>query len=97
MVIILFTRKQKEFLWPAVLLLGLVVAQIALGLVTLMVRVPKNVDGQLSAVQVVMPTMHLALGALILATSLAVTLKAYRFLALPREEAALPFAAGALS
>ena len=96
-VIVLFTRKQKEFLRPAVLLLGLVAAQIALGLVTLMVRVPKNADGQLSAVQIVVPTLHLALGALILATSLAITLKAYRFLAFPREEPGLPFAAGALS
>lgn len=97
MVIVLFTRRQREFLRPTCLLIGLVTAQIALGLVTLMVRVPKNADGQLSAVQIVLPTLHLALGALILATSLAITLKTYRFLALPREETALPFAAGALS
>ena len=97
MVIVLFTQKQKEFVRLALLLPGLVTAQVALGLVTLMVRVPKNVDGQLSAIQVIVPTLHLALGALILATSLAITLKTYRFLALPREEAALPFAAGALS
>jgi cytochrome c oxidase assembly protein subunit 15 len=96
-VMVLFTVKQREFLRHAILLLGLVTAQIALGLVTLIVRVPKNADGQLSAVQIVVPTLHLALGALILATSLAITLKAYRFLALPREEAALPFGAGALS
>jgi heme A synthase len=96
-VVILFTLKQKEFLLPAVLLLGLVAAQIALGLVTFMVRVPKNADGQLSAIQIVVPTLHLALGALILATSLAIALKSYRFLALPREDTALPFAAGALS
>jgi heme a synthase len=97
MLMILFTQKQKELLRPAVLLIGLVTAQIAVGLVTLMVRVPKNADGQLSAVQIVVPTLHLALGALILATSLAITLRAYRFLALRREEATLPFAAGALS
>ena len=96
-VIVLLTRKQNEFLQHAVLLLGLVTAQIALGLLTWMVRVPKNADGQLSGVQTVVPTLHLALGALILATSLTITLKTYRFLALPREEAALPFAAGALS
>jgi hypothetical protein len=77
-------------------LLCLVAAQIALGLVTLMVRVPKNASGQLSTVQVLVPTLHLALGALILATSLGMTLKAYRFLGVPREEA-LPFAEGALS
>src|ERR1017187_4846233 len=97
MVIVLLNRKQKEFRRPVILLLGLVAAQIALGLVTLMVRVPKNADGQLSAIQIVVPTLHLALGALILATSLVITLKTYRFLALPREEAALPFVAGVLS
>jgi len=97
MVIVLLTRKQKEFLRPAVLLLSLVAAQIVLGVVTLMVRVPKNSDAQLSVVQIIVPTLHLALGALILATSLAITLKAYRFLALPKEEATLPFAAGVLS
>lgn len=96
MVIALLTRKQKEFIRPAILLFSLVTVQVALGLVTLMVRVPKNVDGQLSAVQIIVPTLHLALGALILATSLAITLKAYRFLSLSREEAALPFTAGAL-
>ena len=97
LVTVLFTQKQQELLRPAVLLFGLVTVQIALGLVTLMVRVPKNADGQLSALQTVVPTVHLALGALILATSLVITLKTYRFLALPREVAALPFAAGALS
>jgi cytochrome c oxidase assembly protein subunit 15 len=97
MVIALLTRKQSELLRHAVLLLSLVTAQIVLGVVTLMVRVPKNADGQLSAIQMLVPTLHLALGALILATSLAITLKTYRFLALPEEEAALPFAAGALS
>ena len=97
MVIALLTRKQKELLRHAALLVGLVAAQIALGLVTLIVRVPKNSDAQLSTVQIIVPTLHLALGALILATSLAITLKAHRFLALPREEATLPFAAGVLS
>ena len=96
-VMILFTLKQPGFLQHAILLLCLIVAQIAVGLVTLMVRVPKNTDGPLSPIQVFVPTVHLALGALILATSLVITLKTYRFLALPAEETALPFTAGALS
>ena len=96
-VMILFTVKQKEFLRHAVLLLGLVAAQIVLGMVTLLVRVPKNVDGLLTPTQILVPTLHLALGALILATSLVITLKTYRFLASPSEETALPFVAGALS
>lgn len=95
-VMVLFTVKQKGFLRHATLLLCLVAAQIALGLVTLMVRVPKNAGEQLSTVQILVPTVHLALGALILATSVGMTLKAYRFLGVPREEA-LPFAEGAFS
>jgi hypothetical protein len=62
-----------------------------------MTRLPKNATEQLSAIQIFLPTAHLALGALILATSLAIALKTFRFLAPPKEETALPFAAGALS
>src|ERR1051326_5748735 len=95
--VVLFTVKQRGFLRHAILLLGLVTAQIAVGLVTMMVRVPKNAEGQLTAVQTLVPTVHLALGALILATSLGVVLKTYRFLAAPREAPAMPFVAGAIS
>ena len=96
-VAVLFTVKPKGFLRHAILLLCLVTAQIVLGLVTLMVRVPKNAGGQLSAIQIYVPTLHLALGALILATSLGMALKTYRFLGVPREEPSLPFGEGALS
>ena len=96
-VAILSTVKPKGFLRHAILLLCLVAAQIALGLVTMMVRVPKNAGEQLSAIQIYVPTLHLALGALILATSLGMALKTYRFLNVSREESALPFGEGALS
>jgi cytochrome c oxidase assembly protein subunit 15 len=95
-VVVLFTVKSKGFLRHAILLLCLVTAQMALGLVTWMVRVPKNASGQLSAIQIYVPTLHLALGALILATSLGMALRTYRFLGVPREEPALPFGVGAL-
>lgn len=95
--VVLFTVKQHGFLRHAIFLLGLVTAQIALGLITLMVYVPKNADEQLSAIQVVVPTAHLALGALVLATSLVLTLKAYRYLRAAGEETTLPLAHGALS
>jgi cytochrome c oxidase assembly protein subunit 15 len=94
--VVLFGVRQKGLLRHAILLLGLVAAQIALGLVTLIVRVPKSADGQLSAIQILVPTAHLALGALILATSLGMTLNTHRFLVAPREEPALPIAEGAL-
>lgn len=97
LLVVLFTVKHGGFLLHSVLLLGLVTAQIALGLITLMVRVPKNVDAQLSAVQILVPTAHLALGALILASSLLMTLKTFRFLAATGEEPSLPMAQGVLS
>jgi cytochrome c oxidase assembly protein subunit 15 len=94
---VLLSAKQERLVRHAVLLLCLVGAQIALGVVTLLVHVPKTADGQLTAIQVLIPTAHLALGALILATSLALTLKSYRFLRASTEEAAMSFAEGALS
>ncbi len=97
MALVLFTVRQKGFLRDAILLVCLVTAQIALGLTTLMVRLPKNTDAQLAPIQVLVPTAHLALGALILATSLVITLKTFRCLTVPKEEPAMPFAAGALS
>jgi cytochrome c oxidase assembly protein subunit 15 len=95
--VVLFTVKQHGFLRHAIFLLALVTAQIALGLIALMVYVPKNADEQLSAVQVLVPTAHLALGALVLATSLVLTLKTYRYLNAAGEETTLPLAHGALS
>ncbi len=95
--VVLFTVKHHGFLRHAILLFALVAAQIALGLITLMVRVPKNADEQLSTIQMVVPTAHLALGALVLATSLVMTLKAFRFLAAAGEEPSLPVPQGVLS
>jgi cytochrome c oxidase assembly protein subunit 15 len=94
---VLFAVKHEGFLRYAVLLLCLVATQMALGLATLMTHVPKNATEQLSSIQILLPTAHLALGALILATSLAIALKTFRCLAPPKEEAAVPFVAGALS
>jgi cytochrome c oxidase assembly protein subunit 15 len=94
---VLFAVKQEGFLRYAFLWLCLVTAQIALGLATLMIHVPKNATEQLSAIQIFLPTAHLALGALILATSLVIALKTFRFLAPSKEEATVSFAAGALS
>jgi cytochrome c oxidase assembly protein subunit 15 len=95
--VVLFTVKRSGFLRHAVLLLGLVTAQIALGLITLMVRLPKNADEQLATLQMLVPTAHLALGALVLATSLVMTLKTFRFLAAAGEELSLPLRQGVLS
>jgi len=44
----------------------LVAAQIGLGFATLLVRVPKAESGQLDPIQIIIPTIHLAVGALVL-------------------------------
>jgi len=93
----MFTVKERQFLRYATLLVCLVTAQVALGIATLFLRVPKAVDAEMSTAQVVLPTIHLALGALTLATSLAMTLKAFRFLPVCCEEHVVRFAAGAIS
>lgn len=81
---VLTSVRQKDLLWPALVLAFLVVAQLWLGAATLAVRAPKNVLGQLTTAQVVLPTLHLAVGALILAASFVLTLKSFQFLpALP--------------
>ncbi|HUI07712.1 MAG TPA: heme o synthase [Verrucomicrobiae bacterium] len=69
--------KRKDFAVPAVGLLGLVFLQLWLGVWTLIVRVPKAASGQLDALQVIVPTIHLAVGALILGLSFALTLKCF--------------------
>jgi cytochrome c oxidase assembly protein subunit 15 len=94
---VLLGAKQERLMRHAVLLLCLVSAQIALGVVTLLIHVPKATDEPLSTMQMLVPTAHLALGALILATSLGMTLKSYRFLCTSTEEIAMPFSERALS
>ncbi|HVM62545.1 MAG TPA: COX15/CtaA family protein [Verrucomicrobiae bacterium] len=96
-VVVLVAAKHPGLLRHAIFLLGLVAVQIVLGLITLMVRVPKNADMQLSTAQILIPTTHLALGALVLATSLLMTLRTYRFLATASEAPSLPLAQGAPS
>jgi protoheme IX farnesyltransferase len=54
-------------------LLALVTAQIGLGIAALVVRQPKLASGQLDAIQIVLPTLHLAVGALILGVCFALT------------------------
>lgn len=73
--------RQPEYVRPVVALATLVAIQIGLGLTTYFIRVPKDAIGQLSNWQIWLPTLHLTVGALILATSFALTLKLYWFLA----------------
>lgn len=79
---------RRDFLWVAGILAALMVLQLGAGLVTLLVRVPKTVATPLTAAQVVWPTVHLALGALLLAGCWVLTLKSWRSLRLPETTAA---------
>ncbi len=86
---IVFARVQRPSLRIHGLALALLVAaQIGLGFATLLVRVPKAESGQLDPVQIIVPTIHLAVGALILGTCFALTLRLWRFLEEPAGEPA---------
>ena len=70
--------RQKGLLGLAVAVAFLVVVQLGLGTAAWVVRVPKDAGGQLSLAQVMLPTVHLALGALILGASFVLTLHGVR-------------------
>jgi protoheme IX farnesyltransferase len=72
---LLVVRLFKQQRGAILALAGLVVLQVALGIITLYIRQPKLAPGQLSALQVWIPTIHLAVGALILGISFTLTLK----------------------
>lgn len=82
--------RRKDFLWPALLLVVLVLAQMWAGIAALVVRVPKDAAGQLTRAQIVWPTLHVALGALILAASFVLTLRSFRFLKASGPRQSLP-------
>ena len=85
--------KRQAFCLPL-----LVAAQIGVGVATFLVRVPKSESGQLDPIQVIVPTIHLAIGALILAVCFSLTIRICRFLIDPatRSETVKP-EAGPLS
>jgi len=79
--VIVFARVPRTSLRVHALALALLVAaQIGLGIATLLVRVPKTDPGQLDPVQIIVPTIHLAIGALMLAGCYTLTLRLWRFL-----------------
>jgi cytochrome c oxidase assembly protein subunit 15 len=65
--VLLFHRRRKGLLWPAVVLLGLLVTQLVLGLATVYYRKPADVA-----------SAHVAVGALVLVTSFILTVRAIR-------------------
>jgi len=71
--------RHHAFRVQSISLFALIMLQVGLGISTLLVRLPKDAVGQLSSVQILLPTIHLAVGALILATSFSLTLRSCRF------------------
>jgi cytochrome c oxidase assembly protein subunit 15 len=82
--------KRKDILAAAVALTSLVIVQMVLGVVSLVIRVPKHEHGQLAPAEIWWPTAHLAVGALILAVSFHLTLKCFRHLQTTGEKKDLP-------
>ncbi len=64
---------------PALLLLGLMLVQLFLGFAVLIARASRESDLPPTLTQVILPTAHVALGALILATGVVLTLRIYKF------------------
>lgn len=89
-VAILLIPEADVFFQHVLALFLLVSGQITLGFATLMVHVPKDAVQNLGLLQIYIPTLHLMLGALILATSMALTLRCYRLFKQPPETEQLP-------
>jgi len=75
---IFIVRHLRQYRGPVLTLAGLIILQAALGIITLYIRQPKLAPGQLTSLQVLLPTLHLATGALILGISFALTMKIFR-------------------
>ncbi|MEI6083262.1 MAG: heme o synthase [Verrucomicrobiota bacterium] len=75
---IFIVRNLRQFRGPVLTLAGLIILQATLGIITLYIRQPKLAPGQLTALQVLLPTLHLATGAMILGVSFALTFKIFR-------------------
>jgi protoheme IX farnesyltransferase len=82
--------RRRDFVLPLATLTALVFAQIWIGVATLVVRVPKSAHGQLDVVQTLLPTIHLGVGALVLASSFALAMKSFRALRAPAADRATP-------
>ena len=85
--------RRRDFFAPAIALGFLIFTQLWVGAFTLVVRVPKADHGQLDPIQVWIPTLHLAIGAAILACSFVLTLKTWRYLRAPVETPSVPWGA----
>lgn len=82
---VLSSIKRRDFVVPAATLGGLIFVQLFVGVFTWAFRAPKGIpeegiDRSLSVVQLWLPTIHLGIGALILACSVILTIKFYRLL-----------------
>lgn len=78
-----FHSDQPKLLRPVVILSGLLVLQLALGLASYLGKFTPLGTALSPLAVVVLPTAHLVTGALMLVTSLVLTLRSHRLLALP--------------
>lgn len=89
--------RPKKLLVPAVLLSGLLLAQLALGLGSYLGKFTPIGSSLPALATVVLRTTHVVTGALMLVTSLVLTLRSYRLLALPHSLADQEYLAEQLS
>lgn len=85
-IVVMRFARQPELLHPALLLGALLVAQLLLGMGSYIMRIATHGLPQPLQPVVDITTAHVAVGALILVTSLYLTYQAHRFLASPKKE-----------
>ncbi len=95
--LIVLDEQLHRMYWHGWLMLVLVMCQFGLGVVTLVVRAPKTSAAPLTAPQVLLPTIHVAGGALLLAGSWLLALRSYRFVKPTPETGAWPVPSEAVS
>ena len=80
MVVEILTHRPSDrpLLQPAMTMMGLVLAQIVVGFSALVMRATRDAEMPITPLQAVVPTIHVVLGALILGTSVVLTLRAWR-------------------
>jgi cytochrome c oxidase assembly protein subunit 15 len=88
--LIMLDDQLRVFYWHGLGMVLLVSCQFGLGVATLVVRAPKSSEASLTIVQTLLPTIHVAVGALLLAGSLMLTLKSFRFLKSAGQTGVLP-------
>ncbi|MBI5396797.1 MAG: COX15/CtaA family protein [Verrucomicrobia bacterium] len=76
----------RSLLAPAAVMLSLVTVQVAVGIWALVLRLARDADTQATTLEAAVPTLHVAIGALLLAASVVLSLRVWMRRPAPRSE-----------